>query len=278
MKHTPQGVGARNGGCATVLGLVLVAATLGCSEPMTQLPAHWVEPTTGIELALIPSGTFVMGSPESELGREAQEVEHWVTISRPFYLGRTEVTQRQWLTLMGANPSQLQECGEDCPVEEISWQDAQRFVSRLSQLTGETFRLPTEAEWEYSCRAGTSTPFHWGDQLGTDRANYDADPPSPGFQPGLDRGTTLPVASFPPNAWGLYDMHGNVWEFCEDLHCPYPTTAATDPIGRCNSGLRVIRGGSWHYGADSARCALRYTHRPTDTGPSLGFRIVREVP
>ncbi len=262
-----------------VLALASIFLGSGCvgMKGDTELPGLWTEPSTGMEFVLIPAGRFVMGSPLEEIGREAQEVQHEIEISRPFYLGRTEVTQQQWLQVMGENPSTFADCGPDCPVEEINWWEATEFLHRLGAASGEVLRLPTEAEWEYACRAGTTTPFHVGDVLGTDEANYDGDPPVAGFPGGVDRGRTLPVATFEPNAWGLHDMHGNVWEFTGDWHCPYDLDDVIDPLGRCDSGLRVIRGGSWHFGADSARCALRYTHAPVDRGPSLGFRALREV-
>ncbi len=262
-----------------LLALALTFGGFGC-EGMTgetELPGFWTEPSTGMEFVLIPAGRFVMGSPHDEVGREAQEVQHEVEITRSFYLGRTEVTQQQWRQVMGENPSTFTECGPDCPVEEVNWLQASEFLDRLGAVNGEIFRLPTEAEWEYACRAGTTTAFHSGDVLSTDQANYDGDPPVAGFPGGIDRGRTLPVATFEPNAWGLHDMHGNVWEFTRDWHCPYQLDEVIDPLGRCDSGLRVIRGGSWHFGADSARCALRYTHTSIDRGPSLGFRALREV-
>ena len=144
-------------------------------------------------------------------------------------------------------------------------------------MGGPGFRLPTEAEWEYACRAGRRTAFGTGAAISSELANFDGREPHPGAEPGPYLGRPAPVGSYPPNDWGLYDMNGNVWEWCEDEHCPYPEAPVTDPVGSCGAVLRVIRGGSWYFGPDSARCALRYTHRPVDDGPSLGFRVVREV-
>ncbi len=223
----------------------------------------------------VPAGEFLMGSPPEEPGREDQEVLHRVTISQPFFLGQFEVTQRQWELVMGENPSSFAGCAE-CPVERINFFDVMAFIEALEEMTGHRFRLPTEAEWEYACRAGTSTPFHTGDQLTTDDANYDGSYPYDGGPPGIDREATTPVGSFSPNSLGLYDMHGNVWEWTEDWHCPYPTGAVTDPLLQCDSELRVIRGGSWYFDANSARCALRYTHRPQDLGFSIGVRLIAE--
>ena len=248
----------------------------GLVAPVAE-PAVRREPAAGIELVRIPAGEFWMGSPEDERGREPGERRHRVRITRAFDLGRTEVTQDQWSKLMGTRPSHFRDCGS-CPVEEVNWHEARQFLKRLSELSGAVFRLPTEAEWEYACRAGTATPFSTGENLTTSQANYDGRYPYDGFAPGLFRHRTTPAGTFPPNPWGLLDMHGNVWEWCEDDFCPYGGGAAVDPIGACGSPRKVIRGGSWYFNADSARSALRYTHRPADRGFSLGFRVVRELP
>jgi formylglycine-generating enzyme required for sulfatase activity len=233
-----------------------------------------------MRLVLIPAGTFPMGSPATEPMREVQELLHAVRLSRPFYLGATEVTQEQWERVLGVGhrPSGAATCGARCPVENVSFDEVQDFLRRLNAKASGRFRLPTEAEWEYACRAGTTTPFATGSSLTTDEANFHGGHPYPGGKAGPYRGSPTPVGSFPPNAWGLFDMHGNVWEWCEDRYCPYVTGPATDPLGGCDSKLRVIRGGSFAFGADSARCALRYTHPPQDRGPSLGFRVARDAP
>ena len=252
--------------------LLLLLAILagGCSA---HDPASWVEPNTGMEFVRIPAGSFRMGAPPGEPGREAGETLHRVTLSRPFELGRYEVTQEQWQAVMGSNPSHFHDCPR-CPVERVSYRDVEEFIARLERLSGEPFRLPSEAEWEYACRAGTTTPFSTGDNLTAAQANYDARYPYAGHPPGEYRAATTPAGSLPPNPWGLYDMHGNVWEWTGDDDCPYPTAAQTDPRPRCGSGLKVIRGGSWYFNADSARCGLRYTHAPSLLGFSLGFRLV----
>jgi len=217
-----------------------------------------------MEFALLSGGRFTMGTPPDEPRREVQEREHEVTLSHPFYLGRTEVTQGQWALVMGSNPSAFPECGPDCPVETVSALGVDAFLARFAELTGERFRLPTEAEWEYACRAGTRTAYAALETLDATRASFDRRSPSR-------------VASFSPNGWGLFDMHGNVWEWTADESCPYPEGPSVDPVGRCAADRRVIRGGSWAFGADSARCGLRYTHAPGDSGYSLGFRVVREL-
>lgn len=232
---------------------------------------------TSMVFVRIPAGRFPMGSPPEEPGHQANERRHEVILSRSFYLGAYEVTQGQWRQVMGSNPSQFPSCGPDCPVETVSYYDVQRFIRRLEALSSKAFRLPTEAEWEYSCRAGTTTPFNTGANLTSDQANYDARYPYPGFPPGVYRAHPTPVGSFAPNAWGLYDMHGNVWEWTADDNCPYPPGPVRDPVGRCGAPKKIIRGGSWYFNADSARCALRYTHRPQDSGFSLGFRLVHPL-
>jgi formylglycine-generating enzyme required for sulfatase activity len=156
----------------------------------------------------------------------------------------------------------------------VSRHDVDRFLARLEEIAGSGFRLPTEAEWERACRAGGSAPFATGASLTSAEANIDDDLAREGAHVGS---RTTRVGSFAPNAFGLYDMHGNVWEWTADRHCPYPAGRARDPRGSCASGLEVIRGGSWHYDAASARCALRYTHRPQDSGFSLGFRLARSL-
>ncbi len=265
------------------LALTLVA---GCAGPPGS-PTVWTDPTTGMAFVLVPAGAFTMGTPESEPGHQADEVLHRVRISRAFYLGRYEVTQGEWQRVTGGNPSHFLECGPRCPVERVSWYEVQGFLARLGRLSGERFRLPTEAEWEYACRAGTSTPFSTGSELGAERANYDARYPLAGHSKGAYRERPTPVGTFAPNPWGLFDLHGNVWEWTADEHCPYEVAPGSggdsggevvDPVGRCGAELKVIRGGSWTFDEDSARCGLRYTHNPRDRGFSLGFRVVREIP
>jgi formylglycine-generating enzyme required for sulfatase activity len=239
-------------------------------------PRRYVESAAGILFVRIPAGAFQMGSPPGEPGRQRDETLHRVILSRPFYLSEAEVTQGQWMAVMGSNPSHFRAAGSSAPVENVTWFEVQEFLKRLNGRREGTFRLPTEAEWEYACRAGTESAYAFGDRLSEAQANYDGRYPLPGQKPGEFRGRTLPVKSFPPNRWGLYDMHGNVWEWCADEYCPYPSGMVRDPLNRCNSPYKVIRGGSWYFGADSARSALRYTHEPQLRGFSIGFRVVRE--
>lgn len=253
------------------LPLVVVLVLLGCgagapAERAAPTPAPvWRDEITGMELLLLPAGEVTLGSPADEPGREPQERLHRVRLTRPVYLGRHEVTQSEWRAVTGEGPSALADC-PDCPVESVSWFAAVKLARTLSERSGERYRLPTEAEWEVACRAGTTTAFSTGDTLTPAEANIDGAGPAP-------------VGSYPPNPWGFSDLHGNVWEWTLDDWCGYrDDEVAVDPLRECASGLKVIRGGSWLFGADSARCGLRYTHRPQDAGPSLGVRLVREIP
>jgi formylglycine-generating enzyme required for sulfatase activity len=233
--------------------------------------------TPHIGLVEIPAGRFMMGSPSTEAERGTDEVQHDVTISRPFLIGRFEVTQQEWHDVMGTAPSHFSDCGLTCPVERVNFLEIQDFLSRLNAAAGElVYRLPTEAEWEYACRAGTVTPFSTGENLTTDQANYDGRFPYRSFAGGVFRERPTPVGTFAPNAWGLADMHGNLWEWTSDWYGPYPAGAAVDPHGAPLGTFRVIRGGSWFFDANSARCAIRYTHRPIDRGFSLGFRVAAD--
>ena len=230
------------------------------------------------EMVEIHGGRFTMGSPAAETGRNADETLHEVTITRPFFLGRFEVTQQEWRAVMGTSPGHFPDCGETCPVEDISFVDVQRYLDKLNASSAHEFvyRLPTEAEWEYACRAGATAPFSTGANLTTDQANYNGRFPYASFAPGVFRERPTPTGSFASNAWGLADMHGNVWEWTADWYGPYPAGAARDPRGPAAGEQRVIRGGSWFFDATSARCALRYTHRPADRGFSLGFRVAAD--
>jgi formylglycine-generating enzyme required for sulfatase activity len=243
-----------------------------------------------MEFVFIPPGRFLMGSGPGDPERQSYDVQHPVELSRGFYLGKYEVTQGEWVKLMHHNPSQFPDCGPRCPIETVSYDDIQAFIAKLGERSHARFRLPTEAEWEYACRAGTRTPYSTGATLTTAQANFDGRE-GEGGDPKKFRGRPAPVGSYPPNPWGLYDLHGNLWEWCEDWFADYPAGPARDPKGPAREFARpvwdarggdwvfkrVIRGGSWYFNADSCRCALRYTHAPADKGFSLGFRLVREA-
>ena len=267
----------QSAGSSFTVHRVVMSVVLAAAAGATPAPPSRTEPVTGMVLVRVEAGDLLMGSPPSEPMRERQERQHRVHLTRAFELGRHEVTQDEWRTVMGTAPSAHADCGR-CPVENVDLAEVEEFLLRLDALSPlDGFRLPTEAEWERACRAGTTTAFAAGPTLGAADANVDGSWPYPGSPRGVDRGTTTPVESFAPNDWGFFDMHGNVWEWVADWHCPYPEGPVADPVGTCASDLRVIRGGSWAFGADSARCALRYTHRPRDRGPSLGFRVARDV-
>jgi sulfatase modifying factor 1 len=259
----------------TVTAALLVAiAVARLSAPG---PANfYIEPRTRMVLVAIRPGTFMMGSPETEAGRNDDESAHRVTIPHLFYIGQHEVTQTEWKQVMGSSPSFFAGC-ERCPVEQVNFDEVNDFLARLNAGTSAMrFRLPTEAEWEYACRAGTTTPFNTGSALSGDQANFDGRSHVEGEEDGAALERTLPVGAFPPNAWGLYDMHGNVWEWTNDWYGPYDPRRDNGPRGADSGVKRVIRGGSWRFDANSARCALRYTHAPQDRGPSLGFRMVAD--
>ncbi|MCP4108120.1 MAG: SUMF1/EgtB/PvdO family nonheme iron enzyme [Desulfobacteraceae bacterium] len=228
-----------------------------------------------MKFVYIKAGTFTMGSPENEKGRDSDEKQHRVTLTKGFYMQTTEVTQRQWKAIMGSNLSNFKGC-EECPVENVSWNDTQEFIKKLNQKGEGVYSLPTEAEWEYAARAGTDTPFYFGKCLSTDQVNYNGNYPLKGCPKGEYRKKTTPVASFKANLWGLYDMHGNVWEWCQDWYSNYPSTAVSDPSGPKTGSLRVNRGGSWVYNAGYCRSACRRNNSPDNRNNGLGFRLSRE--
>jgi formylglycine-generating enzyme required for sulfatase activity len=243
-------------------------------------PPKEITNSIGIKLVLIPKGTFMMGSPASEQGRDDDETQHEVTISEDYYLGVFEVTQAQYEKVIGTNPSYFQRAkvadqNADLPVESVSWDDAVEFCKRLSDLpeekkAGRVYRLPTEAEWEYASRAGTQTAFHFGDDFGS-LADYGH------FQIDQERETHA-VGTKKPNPWGLFDMYGNVWEFCADHHAPrYAEESVVDPRGPEQGTERVARGGSYLSKPNHCRSAARQACNPDQVFDDCGFRIVLEI-
>jgi formylglycine-generating enzyme required for sulfatase activity len=221
----------------------------------------------------IPAGTFRMGSPEREPGRDKDESpQHEVLISGSFFLGSFEVTQREWMAVMDSNLATFQLL-PDAPsraMESISWNDCQAFISRLNKLGKGYFRLPTEAEWEYACRAGSSTAYHWGDTM---MANGTSDYTWANSKSGT---APQPVGLKLPNAWGLYDMSGNVWEWCSDWYGPYSANIQRDPKGPETGNAKVFRGGSWYDFYQTHRSGNRHRHEPQGRYPAIGFRLVWE--
>jgi formylglycine-generating enzyme required for sulfatase activity len=227
------------------------------------------------EMVTIPEGSFEMGS---NAGNASEMPVHRVTITRAFAMGKTEVTQGQWKALMGNNPSGFGDCGDNCPVENVSWDDAQKFIQKLNAKTGKQYRLPSEAEWEYAARAGNTTAFPWGEQASHEYANYGADECCKGFSLGRDQWVnTSPAGSFPANAFGLYDMIGNVWEWTEDsYHDDYTGAPVDGSAWRDDSANRVLRGGSWYF--KPQRTAYRGRNLPTYRYHNFGFRLARTLP
>ncbi|MBL8796481.1 MAG: formylglycine-generating enzyme family protein [Planctomycetia bacterium] len=236
----------------------------------------------GMKLVLVPPGTFMMGSGEDDPQRRLNETpRHEVALTQGLYFSMHPVTQEQYRRVMGANPSRfLPEVGggPEHPVEHVSWHDAVEFCRRLSALPQEQqgnrrYRLPTEAEWEYACRAGTSTAFCFGPQLPDNHANFDAggDPISPSA-----RGKTSTVGAFPANHFGLHDLHGNLWEWCADWYDGnyYRNSPRLDPPGPATGRFRVVRGGSWRNRAGTCRAAYRNALVPNNRDPYTGFRVV----
>ena len=269
-----------------------------------------------LQLVEIPAGSFLMGSPASEEGHQADEGPQHEVKLESFWLGRTPITQAQWREVaqwkegprehwgrtLNPNPSRFMgdkgglfpaEANTDNrPVETVSWLDAMEFCSRLSQRSGRTYTLPSESQWEYACRAGNTTPFHYGETLSAELVNYDGNYTYGKSPKGTYRQQTTPVDSFPANAWGLHDMHGNVWEWCADhWHSSYalglqaaPTDGSPwlDTIEAGKAGKkeewadeysRVLRGGSWYYYPVGCRSAYRFSYPPADAFSSIGFRV-----
>ena len=247
-----------------------------------------------LEMVLVPAGKFMMGFTKKELedfkvdlqedikkigkelgkelGKEEinaiemimsfQGKQHEVTLTKSFYMGKYEVTQEQWEAVMGKNPSSTN--GAKLPVTDVSWEECQEFIKKLNAKTDGGYRLPTESEWEYACRAGTTTAYSFGDKITPKDVNYE------------DAKIAKPVAvgSYKPNAFGLYDMHGNVWEWCEDWYGEYPF-AVTDPKGPATGEYRVLRVGSFYFNVSLSRSSLRFRYKQTVRNFNFGFRLAR---
>jgi len=222
-----------------------------------QIKQFTINKLTSFNMIYIEPGKFMMGSPSGEPGRFSNETQHEVVLTQGFYMAETACTQELWEAVMGDNPSAFE--GLQNPVDSVSWEDAIKFIEKLNRITGQSFRLPTEAEWEYSCRAGTDTPFSFG--------GY-------GGEEGEYRERTVPVKTFPCNHWGLHGMHGNVGEMCSDWIGNYPEGCVVDPVGPSTGSCRVIRGGSWCNDGRNVRSAYRLCNRPDKRSSFYGFRLV----
>jgi formylglycine-generating enzyme required for sulfatase activity len=228
-----------------------------------------------LEMVKIPGGRFFMGSPETEAERcENEGPQHYVNVPE-FFMGKYTVTQAQWQAVMGNNPSCFK--GKNRPVERVSWNDATKFCQKLSKKTGRDYRLPSEAEWEYACRAGTTTPFYFGETITSELVNYNGGKTYGNGPKGKYRKETTDVGNFPPNSFGLYDMHGNVWEWCADeWHDNYdgaPTDGSVWLDG--NKDRSPLRGGSWGNNPNNCHSAIRiFCGRRDDHGSVIGFRLV----
>jgi formylglycine-generating enzyme required for sulfatase activity len=257
---------------SVVLVLFYLLALL--DQARAQAPKE-ITNSIGMKLMLIPKGTFMMGSPESEKGRQEEETQHEVTISKDYYLGVYEVTQAQYEKVMGKNPSHFQGAivgneNADLPVENVSWDDAVEFCKKLSDLpeekkAGRVYRLPTEAQWENACRAGSKSAYLFDDEEGL--------LPEYGWFNRNSSNRTHTVALLEPNAWGLYDMHGNVFEWCSDWYGEYPKGAVSDPTGPKVGSDRVCRGGSWDFEAANCRSAFRNWNYPSLRLDYYGLRV-----
>jgi formylglycine-generating enzyme required for sulfatase activity len=231
----------------------------GGAEP----PADEITNSAGMRMRLVRPGSFNMGSND---GWPEEKPAHRVRLTKPYYISATEVTQAQYEKVMGANPSAAK--GPNLPVTNITWHDAKEFCARLSEQEKRTYRLPTEAEQEYACRAGSTSERYWGNAPVADYAWYQVN----------SGGRTHEVARLKPNAWGLYDAVGNVWEWSEDWYAEYSTAGQTDPTGPQTGTSRVLRGGSWGIGPCLCRSAARAKFRPDESGGHIGMRVVLSVP
>ena len=226
-----------------------------------------------MEFVLIRPGTFAMGV----FSNKPKAKGHQVTLTKAFYIQKTEVTQGQWRSIMGGNPSFFKECGDDCPVEQVSWNEVQQFIKRLNQREKTTkYRLPTEAEWEYACRAGTQTPFSFGECLTSQEANYNGQYPFLQCERGIYRKKPISAKAFPANDWGLIGMHGNVWEWCQDWRGNYLSNEVKNPAGPSEGSHRVIRGGSCYSMPSWVRTTNRGRFYPEFRYLLTGFRLVHQ--
>lgn len=257
--------------------LVILSALIATNVHAQPKKAEPFTNSIGMKFVWISSGSFTMGSSGREKGRGDDEIQHKVTFAKGFYLGVHTVTQEQWMAVMGDNPSHFKN-RKNLPVENVSWHDCLAFCKKLSAKEKKAYRLPTEAEFEYACRAGTTTAFHFGATIATDQANYNGNFVYGPGKLGVNRAKPMPAGSFPANAWGLYDMHGNVWQWCQDWHGGYAGKDVTDPQGPKSGKNRVLRGGSWGSHPIFCRSANRNFGDPDNRNEFCGFRVALSSP
>ena len=256
----------------------------GSAQKRKVLPMEgqgWTVPGLDLAMVWIPPGEFVMGSPLGEDGRDADETQHRVTLTKGFWLGKYEVTQGEWEKVMGRNPGNRRVVGRDLPADYMSWSDAIDFCRKLTEgesrggriPAGYEYTLPTEAQWEYACRANTQGAFVDGNSLSSRKANFDGNFPYGKAEKGAFLGRTIKVGSYNPNTWGLFDMHGNVWEWCLDRYGAYPEGDTTDPVGPASGTNRVVRGGSWFDNARYCRSSVRVKSNHSNRREIVGFRL-----
>jgi formylglycine-generating enzyme required for sulfatase activity len=263
------------------------AGTTSMTLSLVVFGNHIVQAASNMEMIWVEPGTFTMGSPASEADRDSDETEHNVTLTQGFYLGKYEVTQPQYEAVMTGNTNDLNATpsnwpGNDRPVEQVSWDDAQVFLTRLNAVeqnagrlpSGWSYVLPTESEWEYACRAGTTTIFSWGDTATSTQANFDGTSPYGGASAGPNLQQTTDVGSYGANPWGFFDMRGNVWEWTADWYqAAYPAGNVTDPTGPASGSSRVMRGASWYNPGMRLRSATRNLSAPGFRNSTIGFRV-----
>jgi len=267
------------------LYLLIIVLMVAVLPPAGQSAEQTFRNSIGMEFVLIPSGSFRMGSPESEKGRDGAggEIQHTVTLTHPVFMQTTEVTVEQWQSLMGKKLIGRRKGAKDAPVTKVSWKDSQKFIKKLNAKGEGVYRLPTEAEWEYACRAGSRTAYSWGNKMDCNMAMY-------ANKTGktdtcklyieslkLTPKKPAPVKTYAPNPWGLYDMHGNVWEWCQDWFETYHGADAIDPQGPRKGTHRVKRGGSWSSSAYGCRSANRALEHPSSRMSNTGFRLVKQA-
>ncbi len=260
-------------GCRWPAGLGPDFAILAPASAGSAYPARIRHEPSGITLRYVAAGSFLMGSPETEYHRQKNEAQRSVEIADGFYLAETETTVAQWRRVM-QSPPPLEQPSDEHPVSGVSWHVTREFLARIGRLgAGSTgWSLPTEMQWEYACRAGTTTPFSFGDDITTDQVNYNGNHPYKGGAKQSLRGAPVAVRSLPANAWGFYEMHGNLWEWCEERYVAFPESGAraddTDP-----GAARPIRGGGFAAQGERSRCAYRDGYPPSSSGDKYGFRL-----